>query len=107
MRFQGRDVSKVIIVDNSPTSYMLQPENAVAISSWFDDPADTQLYTLLPWFVNVSHDENVLPGLERLHAEMAANGGNFWGPQGEAQPGGVQVDQGDSVYLELMDSGSS
>ena len=36
---------------------MLQPQNAVAISSWFDDPSDTQLFTLLPWFVNAAQDE--------------------------------------------------
>eukprot|EP00285_Hemiselmis_virescens_P015337 CAMPEP_0173388072 /NCGR_PEP_ID=MMETSP1356-20130122/10462_1 /TAXON_ID=77927 ORGANISM="Hemiselmis virescens, Strain PCC157" /NCGR_SAMPLE_ID=MMETSP1356 /ASSEMBLY_ACC=CAM_ASM_000847 /LENGTH=278 /DNA_ID=CAMNT_0014344883 /DNA_START=200 /DNA_END=1033 /DNA_ORIENTATION=+ len=71
----GRDVRKTIIVDNSPSSYMLHPQNAVAISSWFDDPTDTQLFTLLPWFVACSRDDNVEPGLALLQAEMNANGG--------------------------------
>lgn len=39
----GRDLNKVIIIDNSPASYIFHPDNAVACYSWFDDPNDTQL----------------------------------------------------------------
>jgi carboxy-terminal domain RNA polymerase II polypeptide A small phosphatase len=34
----GRKMTDVIIVDNSPVAYMLQPENAMPIVSWYDDP---------------------------------------------------------------------
>jgi RNA polymerase II subunit A small phosphatase-like protein len=44
----GRNMDYSIIVDNSPFSYMFQPERAVAISSWFQDPDDTELVKLLP-----------------------------------------------------------
>ena len=27
----------------------LQPENAIPISSWFDQPSDQQLLLMLPW----------------------------------------------------------
>jgi len=39
----GRDLGSVIIVDNSPVSYYLQPENAIPITTWIDDPHDTKL----------------------------------------------------------------
>ncbi|GAB0492826.1 hypothetical protein MMPV_004096 [Pyropia vietnamensis] len=39
----GRDVKQVIIVDNSPISYAMQPENAVHILDFIDDEADGEL----------------------------------------------------------------
>jgi RNA polymerase II subunit A small phosphatase-like protein len=43
MRAMGRSLNEIIIVDNSPICYCLQPENAVPIKSWFDDQSDTEL----------------------------------------------------------------
>lgn len=45
----GRDLSKVIIVDNIAESFLLQPENGICIKSWYDDPADTALNELAPF----------------------------------------------------------
>lgn len=39
----GRDIKQVIIVDNSPISYAMQPENAVHILDFIDDEADGEL----------------------------------------------------------------
>ncbi|EEA08485.1 NLI interacting factor-like phosphatase family protein [Cryptosporidium muris RN66] len=44
----GRNLEDVIIIDNSPISYLFQPENAIPITSWFNDKNDTELYDLLP-----------------------------------------------------------
>ncbi|XP_055388968.1 uncharacterized protein LOC129618166, partial [Condylostylus longicornis] len=44
----GRDIRKLVILDNSPNSYAFQPQNALPIESWFDDPADDELYQLIP-----------------------------------------------------------
>lgn len=36
----GRDLSKILIVDNVKENYLRQPENGIAIKSWYDDPSD-------------------------------------------------------------------
>jgi RNA polymerase II subunit A small phosphatase-like protein len=38
-----RDLSSTIIIDNSPSSYMFHPENAIDCSSFIDDPRDREL----------------------------------------------------------------
>ena len=43
LRKLGRKLKNCIIVDNSPDSYLFQPENAIPITSWFDDNNDTQV----------------------------------------------------------------
>lgn len=55
----GRDLNKVVIVDNSPASYIFHPDNAVPVSSWFDDMADTELLDLMPFFENLTQVDNV------------------------------------------------
>ena len=42
----GRAMTDVIILDNSPIAYMFQPENAIPILSWYDNPEDTELHRL-------------------------------------------------------------
>lgn len=44
----GRKMSEIMIIDNSPQSYRFQPCNAIPITSWFDDPNDTELEDLMP-----------------------------------------------------------
>ena len=39
----NRDLSQTIIIDNSPSSYMFHPENAIDCSSFIDDPRDREL----------------------------------------------------------------
>lgn len=43
------DLSRVFILDNSPVAYQLFPNNAIPIKSWFSDPSDTCLLSLLPF----------------------------------------------------------
>ena len=42
----GRDLAKVAMVDNTPYVFGFQPDNAVPIESWYDDPDDTELDAL-------------------------------------------------------------
>uniref|UniRef100_A0AAA9S745 protein-serine/threonine phosphatase n=1 Tax=Bos taurus TaxID=9913 RepID=A0AAA9S745_BOVIN len=62
----GRELSKVIIVDNSPASYIFHPENAVPVQSWFDDMTDTELLDLIPFFEGLSQEDDVYSMLHRL-----------------------------------------
>ncbi|XP_059089114.1 carboxy-terminal domain RNA polymerase II polypeptide A small phosphatase 1-like [Tigriopus californicus] len=55
----GRELHKIIIVDNSPASYIFHPENAVPVASWFDDLNDHELLDLIPFLTNLSQAESV------------------------------------------------
>ncbi|PWN17914.1 NIF-domain-containing protein [Microstroma glucosiphilum] len=50
----GRPIEESIIIDNSPASYIFHPNNAVPISSWFNDPHDTELTDLCPFLADLS-----------------------------------------------------
>ncbi|KAK7945112.1 hypothetical protein WMY93_000840 [Mugilogobius chulae] len=64
----GRELNNVIIVDNSPASYIFHPENAVPVQSWFDDINDTELLDLLPFFEGLSKEEEVYGVLQNLRS---------------------------------------
>jgi RNA polymerase II subunit A small phosphatase-like protein len=60
----GCDLSQVVIIDvtsrqNSPSSYSLQPENAIPVESWYDDPDDLELYRLLPILDRLAETTNI------------------------------------------------
>ncbi|XP_016301140.1 carboxy-terminal domain RNA polymerase II polypeptide A small phosphatase 1-like [Sinocyclocheilus anshuiensis] len=61
----GRDLNKVIIVDNSPASYIFHPDNAVPVASWFDDMSDRELLDLIPFFERLSKVDNVYTVLKQ------------------------------------------
>lgn len=42
------DLSKVMIIDNSPTSYCFHEDNAIPIEGWINDPTDIDLLHLIP-----------------------------------------------------------
>ncbi|CDU23538.1 related to PSR1-plasma membrane phosphatase required for sodium stress response [Sporisorium scitamineum] len=55
----GRDIGDTIIIDNSPASYIFHPNNAVPISSWFNDPHDTELTDLCPFLADLAVVDDV------------------------------------------------
>ncbi|GJN92362.1 hypothetical protein Rhopal_005392-T1 [Rhodotorula paludigena] len=55
----GRPISECIIIDNSPASYVFHPNNAVPISSWFNDPHDTELTDLVPFLADLGTVDDV------------------------------------------------
>ncbi|XP_017773868.1 PREDICTED: carboxy-terminal domain RNA polymerase II polypeptide A small phosphatase 1 [Nicrophorus vespilloides] len=55
----GRELQQIIIVDNSPASYIFHPDNAVPVASWFDDMQDSELLDLIPFFEQLSKMDNV------------------------------------------------
>ncbi|PCH36166.1 NIF-domain-containing protein [Wolfiporia cocos MD-104 SS10] len=55
----GRPISDTIIIDNSPASYIFHPNNAVPVSSWFNDPHDTELTDLCPFLADLGQVDDV------------------------------------------------
>ena len=42
----GVPLSKCLLIDNSPASFLLQPDHAIGIKSWFEDDTDEALLSL-------------------------------------------------------------
>jgi RNA polymerase II subunit A small phosphatase-like protein len=54
-----RDLSQAIIIDNSPSSYMFHPENAIDCSSFIDDTKDRELDQIAKFLVAVKDVKDV------------------------------------------------
>jgi len=66
----GRELQHSIIVDNSPFSYMFQPDNAIPIATWFNDKNDRQLYDLLPFLDSLVTEPDVVSVLQRKNFDF-------------------------------------
>lgn len=62
----GRDLSQTIIVDNSPLSYVFQPENAIPIEGFVGDPSDRALNELIPLLDALVDVTDVRVGLQQF-----------------------------------------
>lgn len=55
----GRDLPSTIIIDNSPASYIFHNENAIPVSSWFNDPHDTELTDMTDFLTDLTHVDDI------------------------------------------------
>jgi len=62
----GRELKHILIIDNSPTSYLFHPENALPCETWYDDERDTELLQLIPILENISKVDNVCNYLQSI-----------------------------------------
>lgn len=53
------DLSKVMILDNSPLSYMFHQDNAIPIQGWISDPTDNDLLHLVPFLEGLQYVSDV------------------------------------------------
>lgn len=70
LRVIGRDLDDVLIIDNSPISYHLQPFNAVPITSWFDNIKDRELLRLIPILSCLSKVRSIPETLRKLNEDQ-------------------------------------
>lgn len=62
----GRSLKDVIIIDNSAMSYLYQPDNALPIKSWFEDPQDRELLELVPVLEFLADLDDVTESLSKI-----------------------------------------
>jgi len=62
----GRDLKHCLIIDNSPSSYLFHPENAIPCESWYDDEHDTELLDLIPILEAITKVDNVCAYLQSI-----------------------------------------
>jgi RNA polymerase II subunit A small phosphatase-like protein len=54
-----RDLTQAIIIDNSPSSYMFHPENAIDCTSFIDDMTDVELGQIADFLVGIKDVKDV------------------------------------------------
>jgi NLI interacting factor-like phosphatase len=57
----GRRMQDIIIIDNSPSCYLFQPENALPIESWYDNREDRYLFDYIPLLKELADVDDVRP----------------------------------------------
>mmetsp|Transcript_18287 Transcript_18287/g.33344 ORF Transcript_18287/g.33344 Transcript_18287/m.33344 type:complete len:295 (-) Transcript_18287:2148-3032(-) len=65
----GRELSNIIIIDNSPHSYVFQPMNALPIGSFIDNMDDQELLDILPLLMDLRTVNDVRPYL-KMHVQL-------------------------------------
>ncbi|KAE8722984.1 putative Aquaporin NIP1.1 [Hibiscus syriacus] len=82
----GRDLSRIVIVDDNPNAYSLQPENAVPIRPFVADSEDRELEKLLQFFEWSEQFEDM-----RAAVKQCFNGGGTVGGGSADDHGFVQL----------------
>ena len=82
----GRELGKVVIIDNSPASYIFHPDNAVPVASWFEDMNDQELLDLLPFLESLSKVDNIYSVLRNAQKTLGTTPAEMQGRQMPPMP---------------------
>ena len=55
----GRDLSKVVMIDNAATSFKFQPTNGIECTAFIDDKNDTELLQMIPFLEFLATKDDV------------------------------------------------
>jgi len=61
----GRDISSIMILDNSPHSYLFNRENAIPCETWYNDTTDRELEEIIPLLERLAD-----PGVTDVRKEL-------------------------------------
>lgn len=61
---KNRDISRVILIDNSPQTYLFQPTNAIPIVPFYTDETDVELLKLEFFLERLKDSKDVRPVLK-------------------------------------------
>jgi Dullard-like phosphatase family protein len=89
MAHLNRDLSRVILIDDDAKHFKHQPENAILVPKWSDDPTDTALLDLVPFLEGLVHGDvadvrsdlgtltgkSLVDGLAEHHAQASSKAG--------------------------------
>ena len=62
----GRPLKDAIILDNSPLSYLFQPENGMPIKNWYDDKSDQELTYYIPLLERLAFVNDIREYIPRM-----------------------------------------
>ena len=66
LRKIGRELKNIIIIDNNPASYIMNMDNGIPISTWYDNLEDDELIKLIPILKYLATVEDVRPFIRRI-----------------------------------------
>ena len=72
LRILGRDLSKVIIIDNSEVAFSFQPKNGILIKSWFNDQSDRELESIQNFLLSIQNHEDIRPLLHKNYCKLSS-----------------------------------
>ena len=72
----GRDLNKIIIVDNFKENFKMQPNNGIFIKTWTSDVNDTQFIDLLKILkdIVICNVSDVRPVIQKMNEEIKTSG---------------------------------
>ena len=76
LKLLGRDLKKIIIIDNLRENFRLQPDNGLFIKTWTSDVNDTQFKDLLNILkcIAVNNVDDVRPIIQRINERIKISG---------------------------------